>query len=149
MLAACGGTTPVKEASTPVEHPTKIEWAGPTNLPDGVTVLLSAQAWEGFRAGLPSTARTGFAVDWSKEVVLVIAGREDSELGKRVRVSRLARPADQVELDLVFEGPGADVSMPNHPTAFATAPAAPFAGQPAVRLTWQGQPWDAPVKYLP
>jgi len=149
LVAACGSTKPAKEASARMEQPTKTEWAGPTQLAEGVSVVSSAAAWDALRArwGEPLAAKAQFTVDWSRDVILVVAGPETGETGRTVSVARLVRGADAVEIDVVFEGPGAAVSFMNHPAAFVSAPAATFADDPPITLRWDGKPWAAPATY--
>lgn len=125
-------------------------WAGPSQLPEGVTVVTTRARWDAVRAAWeePLRAKVGDpSIDWAHEVVLVLGGAQTSELGRTLRVAGLTRRGDRLALDVVFEGAGASVSSPNHPGAVVSAPATAFAGDPKVQLTWDGKPWPAPVRF--
>jgi len=127
-------------------------WQGPTRLPEGVTVVGSAAAWERVRASWtePLRARVDIRPEWEKHVVLVVAGAETGDLGLVLGVPRCVRTDDGVALEVLAESKSSAMPAPsamNHPTLVVTAPAAAFAGDPAITLQWNGKAWTAPVRY--
>ncbi|HKA87944.1 MAG TPA: hypothetical protein VKE22_09775 [Haliangiales bacterium] len=127
-------------------------WQGPTRLPEGLTVVGSAAAWERVRAAWnePLRARVDLRPAWDKDVILVIAGAETGDLGLVLRVSRAVRTGDDVAMDVAAESRSAGLPAPsamNHPTLIVTAPAEAFARDPSIALSWNGKPWGAAVRY--
>jgi len=127
-------------------------WQGPTRLPEGVTVVGSAAAWERVRGTWtePLRSRVSLQPSFDRDVVLVLAGAETGDLGLVLRVSRAVRNGDGVALDVVAESKNVGMPAPsamNHPTLIVTAPAAGFADDPRIALTWNGKAWTAPVRY--
>src|SRR5262245_53427078 len=56
-------------------------WAGPSQLPEGVTVVTERARWDAVRAAWdePLRAKVGDPdVDWTREVVVIVAGAETS-----------------------------------------------------------------------
>jgi len=126
-------------------------WQGPTGVPEGVTVVGSADGWARVRATWtePLRARADAKADWARQVVVVIAGPRTGDLSLALS-AKIERAGAGVTIAVTAEskaGPVAVASAMNNPMLLLVAPADAFAGDPAASLQWNGKEWKAPLRY--
>jgi hypothetical protein len=126
-------------------------WQGPTAVPEGVTVVASADAWERVRATWtePLRARVDARPDWRRDVIVVIAGARTGDLSLALRAA-FHRTGAAMAIDVTAESHAGAAAVPsamNNPTLIVSAPADAFAGDPTPALSWNGKEWTAPFRY--